>query len=83
VVLLTEIYAAGEEKIPGVSAALLAEAVRACGHRAVEFVAEKSRIVPRLRALTRPGDLVFFMGAGDIGRLAGDFLAPDGGGPVP
>ena len=82
VVLLTEIYAAGEEKIPGVSAALLAEAVRACGHRAVEFVAEKSQIVPRLRELSRPGDLVFFMGAGDIGRLAGEFLAPEGGGPV-
>jgi UDP-N-acetylmuramate--alanine ligase len=82
VVLLTEIYAAGEEKIPGVTAAALAEAVRACGHRAVEFVAEKSRIVPRLRELTRPGDLVFFMGAGDIGKLAREFLAPDGGGAV-
>jgi UDP-N-acetylmuramate--alanine ligase len=82
VVLLTEIYAAGEEKIAGVSAAALAEAVRACGHRSVEFVAERARIVSRLRELTRPGDLVFFMGAGDIGRLAGDFLAPDGGGPV-
>jgi UDP-N-acetylmuramate--alanine ligase len=82
VVLLTEIYAAGEEKIPGVTAAALAEAVHACGHRAVEFVAEKSRIVPRLRELTRPGDLVFFMGAGDIGKLAREFLAPDGGGAV-
>jgi UDP-N-acetylmuramate--alanine ligase len=81
VVILTEIYAAGEEKIAGVSAAGLAEAVRACGHRAVEFAPEKSAIVPRLRALTRPGDLVFFMGAGDIGRLAGEFLAPEGGSP--
>ncbi|HXX47285.1 MAG TPA: UDP-N-acetylmuramate--L-alanine ligase [Myxococcota bacterium] len=81
VVLLTEIYAAGEEKIAGVSAAALAEAVRSCGHRAVEFVPEKSQIVPRLRALARPGDLVFFMGAGDIGRLAVEFLAPEGGSP--
>ncbi|HTO06205.1 MAG TPA: UDP-N-acetylmuramate--L-alanine ligase [Myxococcota bacterium] len=80
VVLLTEIYAAGEEKIPGVSAEALAEAVRACGHRACEFVPEKSAIVPRLRELARPGDLVFFMGAGDIGRLASEFLAGDGGG---
>jgi UDP-N-acetylmuramate--alanine ligase len=78
VVLLTEIYAAGEEKIPGVSAAVLAEAVRACGHRSVEFVAERSALVPRLRELSRPGDLVFFMGAGDIGRLAGEFLEPQG-----
>jgi UDP-N-acetylmuramate--alanine ligase len=80
VVLLTEIYAAGEEKIPGVTAASVAEAVRACGHRAVEFVPEKSRIVARLRELSRPGDLVFFMGAGDIGKLAREFLQPDGAG---
>ena len=83
VVVLTEIYAAGEEKLPGVTAAAVAEAVRACGHRAVEFVSEKSQIVPRLRELTRPGDLVFFMGAGDIGKLAREFLRPDGGGSVP
>jgi UDP-N-acetylmuramate--alanine ligase len=80
VVLLMDIYAAGEEKIAGIDSGVLAEAVRACGHRAAEHVRERSELVPRLRALTRPGDLVFFMGAGDIGRLAADFLAPDGGG---
>jgi UDP-N-acetylmuramate-alanine ligase len=37
--------------------------------------------VPRLLELARPGDLVFFMGAGDIGRLAKEFLASDGGSP--
>jgi UDP-N-acetylmuramate--alanine ligase len=81
VVVLTDIYAAGEPKLPGISAAALADAVRACGHRACELVLEKTAIVPRLRALVRPGDLLFFMGAGDIGRLANDFLAPDGGSP--
>jgi UDP-N-acetylmuramate--alanine ligase len=80
--VLTEIYAAGEEKIAGVSAESLAEAVRACGHRSVDSVPERSQIVPRLRELARPGDLVFFMGAGDIGRLANDFLAPEGGSPA-
>jgi UDP-N-acetylmuramate--alanine ligase len=79
VVVLTEIYAAGEEKIPGVNAAAVAEAVRACGHRGIEFVPEKSGIVPRLRELVRPGDVVFFMGAGDIGKLAREFLASGGG----
>ena len=81
VLVLTEIYAAGEPKLAGVTGEVLAEAVRACGHRAVEFVPEKSAIVPRLRELVRPGDLVFFMGAGDIGRLAKEFLASDGGSP--
>jgi UDP-N-acetylmuramate--alanine ligase len=72
--VLTEIYAAGEDKLPGVSGAHLAEAVRECGHRAVDFVAERSGIVPRLRELARPGDVVIFLGAGDIGRLAREYL---------
>ncbi len=80
VLLLTEIYAAGEPKLPGVSADALAEAVRACGHRCVEFVPEKSAIVPRLRELARPGDLVFLMGAGDIGKLAEPLLRALAGG---
>jgi UDP-N-acetylmuramate--alanine ligase len=72
--LLTEVYAAGEDKLPGVSGASLAAAVRDCGHRAVDFVAERAAIVPRLRELARPGDVVIFLGAGDIGRLAREYL---------
>jgi UDP-N-acetylmuramate--alanine ligase len=82
VLLLTEIYAAGEAKIPGVEARALAERARTEGHREVYFEPERADLVPRLRALARPGDAVVFMGAGDIGRCAGDFLGhhgPEGG----
>jgi UDP-N-acetylmuramate--alanine ligase len=72
--LLTEVYAAGEDKLPGVSAEALAAAVRECGHRAVDHVPERGAIVPRLRELAQPGDVIVFMGAGDVGRLARDFL---------
>jgi UDP-N-acetylmuramate--alanine ligase len=72
--ILTEVYAAGEDKLPGVSGASLAEAVRECGHRAVEFVPESRAIVPRLRELAQAGDVLIFLGAGDIGRLARDYL---------
>jgi UDP-N-acetylmuramate--alanine ligase len=80
VLLLSEIYAAGEPKIPGVSGAVLADAVRACGHRAVEFVPEKQAMLDRLCQLARPGDLVFLMGAGDIGKLADPLLRALAGG---
>jgi UDP-N-acetylmuramate--alanine ligase len=73
---LTEIYPAGEAKLPGISAQALADAARQCGHRNVEFAPEKARLVPLLRELTEPGDLLIFMGAGDIGRVADDFLNP-------
>ena len=74
VLLVTEVYAAGEEKIPGVDAAALVEAVRGRGHREAHFVAEREAIVPRLRELARGEDAILFMGAGDIGRLASELL---------
>ncbi|MBW2279393.1 MAG: UDP-N-acetylmuramate--L-alanine ligase [Deltaproteobacteria bacterium] len=80
VLLLTDIYAAGESKIPGVDAARLAQAARDSGHRDVRHVAEREEIVPTLRGIANEGDLLIFMGAGDIGRLAGVYLdGVDGG----
>ncbi len=73
--LLTDIYPAGEEKLAGVSAGLLAEAARDFGHHGVRYVAEKEEIVRSLREVIEPGDAVIFMGAGDIGRIAQEFAA--------
>jgi UDP-N-acetylmuramate--alanine ligase len=78
--VLADIYPAGEAKIPGVDSAALADAIRATGHRGVHLVTERERIVPRLRELAGSGDLVVFMGAGDIGRLAAAYL--EGGDPA-
>jgi UDP-N-acetylmuramate--alanine ligase len=72
--ILTEIYAAGEDKIPGVSAQALAAAIRERGHRAVEYVGESEQIVGRVRERVRAGDVLIFLGAGDVGRLARVFL---------
>jgi UDP-N-acetylmuramate--alanine ligase len=69
VLILTEIYAAGESKIPGVEAAGLAEALRAHGHREVHFVADLDDVVERLAELAQPGDLVVTLGAGSISSL--------------
>lgn len=73
VVVLTEIYAAGEAKLPGIDAARLADAVRETGHRNTHLVSEREEILPALQELVRDGDAVLFMGAGDIGRLARSF----------
>ena len=69
VLILTEIYAAGEAKIPGISASLLFEGIRAHGHREVRFVPEMEEIPALLEGLLEPGDLVMTMGAGDIWRV--------------
>jgi UDP-N-acetylmuramate--alanine ligase len=72
--VLTEIYAAGEAKIPGVESALLAEAIRARGHRDVRFVPDLERVVPELLPELRSGDLVLTLGAGSVSRLGPQLL---------
>ena len=74
VLLLTEIYAAGEEPIPGISGARLHEAVRGCGHRDASFVPERADLAARLRERVREGDLVLTLGAGDITHAADELL---------
>jgi UDP-N-acetylmuramate--L-alanine ligase/UDP-N-acetylenolpyruvoylglucosamine reductase len=71
---LTDIYAASEDAIPGVSAVSLAEAMRAAG-QGVEAVLTLRDLLPALRAAMLPGDLVLFLGAGDITRAAHEMAA--------
>jgi UDP-N-acetylmuramate--alanine ligase len=71
--VITELYPADETPIPGVSAALIVEAVRA--RRPVTFVAEAAAVVDHLLPLLRSGDLVLTLGAGDIGKAADDLVA--------
>lgn len=66
---LTEVYAASEAEIPGVNGELLARAVRDHGQPA-EFVADLGALPDAVRAAMEPGDLVLFLGAGDITRAA-------------
>ena len=62
--IVTGIYAAGEEKIPGVESAALVEAIRARGHRGVELVADLEQVPEVLVPELREGDLVITLGAG-------------------
>jgi UDP-N-acetylmuramate--alanine ligase len=73
--VITEIYAAGEPKLPGVEAAALAEAVRQRGHRDVRFISELEAIARALAPELREGDLVLTLGAGSITRLGPQLLA--------
>ncbi|HJT19933.1 MAG TPA: UDP-N-acetylmuramate--L-alanine ligase [Nitrospira sp.] len=72
---LTEIYAASEQPIPGVSGAKLAEAIRAAGHPAVTFVERKEQLVDQIVSQVKPGDLVLTLGAGDIWKTGPGLLA--------
>jgi UDP-N-acetylmuramate--alanine ligase len=73
--VLTEIYAAGEDKIPGVESARLAEAIRAHGQREVRFVADLDAVAAALVPDLQPGDLVITLGAGNVSSLGPKLLA--------
>jgi UDP-N-acetylmuramate--alanine ligase len=67
-VFITEIYPADEAPIPGVTAALIVNAVAA--RRAVTFVPSAEEAVERVTGAARAGDLILTLGAGDIGEAA-------------
>jgi UDP-N-acetylmuramate--alanine ligase len=74
-VVVTGIYPAGEEPMPGVSGRLVADAISA-SHPAqhVEYAETRAELVAALERLLRPGDLCLTMGAGDLTTLPDDLL---------
>ena len=74
VLVLTEIYPAGEEPIPGVTSERLFESIRDHGYRDLRYTAEKDAIPDDLAPELSAGDLVLLLGAGDIGKLAEPLL---------
>jgi len=67
--VLTDIYAASEDPIPGVTVDALADAVRRGAGRGVHVVKTIDDVVPALLRLVRPGDAVITLGAGSIGAV--------------
>ena len=75
VLVVMDIYPAGEPPIPGVTAEDLAAGIRAHGHRDVTFLgSDRARIVEYVTEISRPGDLIVTLGAGDVSQLGPDIL---------
>lgn len=66
VLIVTEIYPAGESPIEGVEGKRIANGVQDHGHRQVFFVSEFEEIVEKVREIVQPGDMVITLGAGNI-----------------
>ncbi|WP_437716583.1 UDP-N-acetylmuramate--L-alanine ligase [Sorangium sp. So ce448] len=66
VLLVTDIYAAGEPPIPGVTAERLVQSIREHGHHDARFIADKADLPEALEKIARPGDVVIALGAGDV-----------------
>ncbi len=70
IVIVTEVYPGGEAPIPGATGEALAHAIRAHGHHAVTYVADKKNVAAALLEVVEPGDIVIALGAGDINASA-------------
>jgi UDP-N-acetylmuramate--alanine ligase len=68
-VVLTDIYAAGEPPIPGVTLEALATVVRAAARGGVRVVPALEDLPAAVATMSRPGDLVITLGAGSIGGV--------------
>jgi UDP-N-acetylmuramate--alanine ligase len=76
VLLVMDIYPAGEAAIPGVTARDLAEGIAAHGHREVHYMdGDRAGTVAFLVEQARAGDLILTLGAGDVGQLGAEVLA--------
>jgi UDP-N-acetylmuramate--alanine ligase len=77
--VITDIYAAGEDPIAGVTLDSLATAVRADFTGELRVVPALSDVAGELAALAKPGDMVLLLGAGSIGGIASDVVRALGG----
>lgn len=77
VILVTDVYGAREDPIPGVTGKLIVDAISECAPgRQVAYTPKLDDAASYLRSIVRPDDLILTLGAGDIttlhDRLVGD-----------
>ena len=70
VLLLLEVYPAGEEPIPGADSRQMCHSIRQRGVLDPIYVERGTDLAPLLKPLLRPNDILLCQGAGDIGGVA-------------
>ena len=75
VLVLTDIYAAGEAPIEGISGRTILDAVREATGREATYIPERADVALHLGAIAEPGDIVLTMGAGDIWKTGEELVA--------
>ncbi|RMN80837.1 UDP-N-acetylmuramate--L-alanine ligase [Pseudomonas syringae pv. papulans] len=74
VLLLMEVYPAGEDPIPGADSRNLCHSIRQRGQLDPIYIERGVELAPLVKPLLRAGDILLCQGAGDIGGLAPQLL---------
>jgi UDP-N-acetylmuramate--alanine ligase len=70
VLFITDIYAASEDPIEGVSSEALTTEIKRFGHKEVNYIGGLENAVASLQSYVQPGDLVLTLGAGTVNRIS-------------
>ncbi len=73
--VLTDVYSAGEAPIEGIDGRTIVEAVKAQTGQEPVYIEARADLAPYLASVVREGDLLMTMGAGDIYRTGEELLA--------
>lgn len=74
VLVLTDIYAASEAPIAGVTSEGLANAIRQAGHKDVVYFRSMQQSIEYLLHIARPGDAIMTIGAGNVSRASNELM---------
>jgi UDP-N-acetylmuramate--alanine ligase len=74
VLFVTDIYAASEDPLDGITAEALTDAIKRYGHKNANYIGALDTAAEVLRQQTRAGDLVITLGAGPVYRAGEQLL---------
>jgi len=75
VLFVTDIYAASEVPIEGVTAEILTKRIKSYGHKNAEFIGAVENAPALMADAVREGDLVITLGAGSVSRASDQLVA--------
>jgi UDP-N-acetylmuramate--alanine ligase len=74
VLVVTDIYPAREDPIPGITGELVTESAKKLGQKNVFYVPRIEEVAPFLKKMTKENDMVITMGAGDVYKIGTELL---------
>ena len=69
VVIIMDIYPAGEQPIPGVTGEAVYEGIKRHGHKDIVFIHDRDSVVRHVGSMLQEGDILLTLGAGDVWKV--------------
>ncbi len=73
VLVITDVYPSREKPIEGVTGKLISDTAEQYGHKNVIYVEDKADVTETLKEISKAGDIIITMGAGDIYKYGEEF----------